>query len=174
MSPDFKQGVHMLSRCIKAKTLVRNVKNTKLDFTKVLCGTGLNLLQQEDLSLLNKYSERVTGEETTLALFRSNVSRAEEKYHLRNLVPANPYTLARLNEDDPMLARRFPTGTFCGWKNGAPQLIVFYVEFDGLTYLPCVSLVQQRIGGVFTTRKMGEGVITIGDIWFAGVRKLAY
>lgn len=78
----------------------------------------------------------------------------EKEYELRGLTPADPYSLAKVNEDDPAFADEHPNATHWKDADGKWCYVAFYRWYDGRR----VSV--RRDGGDW------------GDHWwFAGFRK---
>ena len=102
---------------------------------------------------------RGAGEEAELIFFRVGRHLSDNElaaeYKLRNLKPADPYSLAAANEADPAFADTHPNGTHWKDANGC----WCYAAFDRW-------LVGERYVGVGR-----HGSVWIGDWWFAGLRK---
>ncbi|MCR4279148.1 MAG: hypothetical protein NUV78_00175 [Candidatus Zambryskibacteria bacterium] len=98
------------------------------------------------------------GDEATVYFF--NLGRyvsdeeLEKEYELRGLKPADPYSLAAVNEEDPSFADTHPNGTHWHDANGK----WCFAAFDH----------WRGERGVFVSRS-GRG--WHGSWWFAGVRK---
>jgi hypothetical protein len=100
------------------------------------------------------------GEGDEMDVFFFNLGRwisddnLEKEYAARGLVPCDPYTLAKVNQDDPAFADQHPNGTH--WKDGDDKwcFAAFLRWNDG------------RSVGVDR-----HGIAWSGRWWFAGVRK---
>ena len=98
------------------------------------------------------------GEETEVIFF--NIGRVvsdndlEKEYELRGLIPADPYSLAAVNEADPAFADEHPNGTH--WKDAGGNWC--FASF-GL-WVDDRRVLVYRIGHDWRV-----------DWWFAGVRK---
>ena len=77
-----------------------------------------------------------------------------QEYELRGLKPADPYSLARANQDDPSFGDSYPNATH--WKNKAGKWC--FATFGGWRYGRFI-LVDRR------------GHRWLDDWWFAGLRK---
>lgn len=99
------------------------------------------------------------GEETEVFFFKLdhhvNDNDLDKEYELRGLKPVDPYSLAKVNEDDSAFADTYPNGTH--WKNedGKWCFARFYKAGKHLRRL--------RIGRSYDTWSYYW--------WFAGVRK---
>ncbi len=79
----------------------------------------------------------------------------EKEYAVRGLKPADPYSLAAVNEADPAFADEYPNATH--WKNANGQYS--YATFD------------VRLGDERYVHVRRRAVDWRNDWWFAGVRK---
>lgn len=80
----------------------------------------------------------------------------EKCFELRNLEPADPYSLAKVNEDDSAFADEYPNSTH--WKDDKGRWC--FISFE----LRC----DERRACVFYSRGDWSG-----DWWFAGIRKVS-
>ena len=110
---DFRRRVEMISNLI-----IRRFKgvNRCLAPQTVLDTTGR---KQYTNSIVVAGMPRGDGEEGETVFFKLDrwVSGADldKEYELRGLVPADPYSLAKVNQDDPAFADKYPNGTH--WKD---------------------------------------------------------
>ncbi len=101
---------------------------------------------------------RGEGEETEVVFFKVgkdiSCKQLDEEYAIRGLVPADPYSLARVNEEDPAFADEHPNGT--QWKDAnGNYCYAFFLLWEGRR-------------DVDVDRNAFDWV----DVWwFAGVRK---
>lgn len=98
--------------------IVRHVKvNRGRTPQEALKATGRNLYVNDTVVATMPRGE---GEETDVYFFKLNryISDAdlEKEYQLRGLAPADPYSLAAVNEADPAFADERPNGTY--WQDG--------------------------------------------------------
>jgi hypothetical protein len=137
--------------------IVRHVKvNRNRTPQQVLDATGR---KQYTDSKVVKAMPRGEDDETDVHFFKLGryVSDAdlEKEYELRGLKPADPYSLAAVNEADPAFADEYPNGTH--WKDTSGNWC--YAAFgrwsDDERY---VSVYRNDCGWD-------------GDWWFAGLRK---
>jgi len=100
-----------------------------------------------------------SGEETEVVFFQvgRNIGDddLEKEYEFRGLVPVDPYSLAAVNETDPVFADQHPNCTH--WKDADGKwCFAFFGRWDG--------------GRVVSVRRSGYAWV---GIWcFAGVRKV--
>lgn len=136
--------------------IVRRVKvNRGRTPQEAFKATGCNLYVSDDVVAT---MPRVEGEETDVYFFKLNryISDAdlEKEYQLRGLTPADPYSLAAVNEADPAFADERPNGTH--WQDRKGEWC--FAAFD---------------------RWRGERDVRVGRYdggwhaywWFAGLRK---
>lgn len=101
---------------------------------------------------------RGTGETVEVVLFTLvrfvSDAELEKEYGLRSLIPADPYSLAAVNEADPTFADSHPNGTH--WKDADGNWC--FATFDGW-------------GGERRVRVYRHGSGWHDRWWFAGVRK---
>ena len=122
----------------------------------VIDATGRNHLCANDRVVASM--PRGIGEEVKVVFFRLRISinddDLEKEYELRGLKSADPYSLAKVNEDDPAFADEHPNGTH--WK-----------DTDGNW---CSAMFNRlRYGGreVIVQRYGDDGHYS--DLWFAGL-----
>lgn len=99
------------------------------------------------------------GEETTVSFFhvgrRLTDDELEKEFELRKFKPADPYSLAAANEEDPAFADERPNGTHWKDKEGKWCYAAFDRWHDG----------KRRVGVDRNDDDWGDGW------WFAGLRK---
>ena len=138
--------------------IVRHVKvNRNRTPQQVLDATGR---KQYTDSKVVKAMPKGEGDETDVHFFKLGryVSDAdlEKEYELRGLKPADPYSLAAVNEADPAFADEYPNGTH--WKDASGNW--------------CYAVFNQWSGGergVSVSRDVGNDWDDYW--WFAGLRK---
>jgi len=101
-------------------TIVCTVKvNRKRSAEEALKATGRNQYVNNDVIKAMPQGE---GEETEVVFFKLGCTVSEndldKEYEKRGLKPADPYALAKVNEDDPAFADEHPNGTHWKDKNG--------------------------------------------------------
>ena len=123
---------------------------------EAITATGRNKYVNDDVVASMPKGE---GNEVDVIFFKlgHNISDADldKEYELRGLKPADPYSLAAVNEADPAFADEHPNGTH--WKDVADKWC--YAAFSQW-------LVDDRHVSV---NRFGFGWVV--DWWFAGVRK---
>jgi len=108
----FRQCVEAVSNLIVRHAVVNRGQNP----SDVLKATGRNLYVNDEVV---KVMPKGSGEEVDVVLF--NLGRyvndvdLEKEFELRGLVHADPYSLAKVNQDDPAFADEHPNGTH--WKD---------------------------------------------------------
>lgn len=147
----FRKRVEAISDLIVRKVTVDRTRTPK----KVLDATGRTQYTTDGVV---KAMPKGEGEEVEVVFFKLNgyVSDAdlEKEYELRGLVPADPYSLAAVNEADPAFADEHPNGTH--WKDGGDNWC--YATFRR----------WDDVRGVY----VGRGDDDWGGVWFfAGLRK---
>lgn len=139
-----------------AGMIVRHAKvNRSREPQQALEATGLRLYTDGKVV---KAMPKGSGEETDVYFFKVGrwISDADldNEYEQRGHVPADPYTLAAVNEDDPAFADQYPNGTH--WKDADDRwCFAAFCRWSG-----------ER--GVNVGRR---GSDWSGSWWFAGVRK---
>ncbi len=86
----------------------------------------------------------------------NNDIELEKEYEKRGFVPVDPYTLAKVNEDDPTFADEYPHGTH--WKNANSEWC-----FAVFCYSRGLRLVR--------VDRNDRSVGWDSSFWFAGLRK---
>jgi hypothetical protein len=137
--------------------IVRHVKvNRNRTPQQVLDATGR---KQYTDSKVVKAMPRGEDDETDVHFFKLGryVSDAdlEKEYELRGLKPADPYSLAAVNEADPAFADEYPNGTH--WKDTSGNWC--YAAFD------------RWVGGGRDVRVSRDDGGWVGRWWGAGLRK---
>ena len=106
----------------------------------VRCAVNRTRAAEEVLKAINRVQHvndevaetmpRGEGEEAVVCFFKLDRfisdDKLEEKYELRGLKPADPYSLAAVNAADPSFADEHPNGTH--WKDAQGEWC--YVAFD--------------------------------------------
>lgn len=146
------------------RTRVEHVSNMIVRRTKV--DRSLSPEAVLDATGRNKYTDKKVvksmpkGEGDEVDVYFFKVSRfisdedLEKEYALRGLVPADPYSQAAVNRDDPAFADEHPNGTH--WKDADGKWCFFACfRWDGER---CVHVDRRGSG-------WGDGW------WFAGLRK---
>lgn len=152
MFAPFRERTEVIS-----KLIVRSFKTSgKRSFQEALDATGRK--QYTDRKVVNAVSPR-ESEEGEVVFFNLgryvNDDNLEKEYELRGLKPADPYSLAAVNEADPAFADKKPNGTH--WKDA-----------DGKW---CFATFFQWRGGRRSV-SVGRSSYDWNDgWWFAGVRK---
>lgn len=107
------------------------------------------------------------GTETDVLFFKIGRSvsdiELEKEYEKRGFAPADPYTLAKVNEDDPTFAGEYTHGTH--WKNTNGKwcsMACFYSH--GFTSIKVDEDDHDRCG---------RPCVWDGSFWFAGLRKIS-
>jgi hypothetical protein len=148
----FRRRVEMISNMI-----VRHVMGVSRNLKpqEVLKATGRNLYVSDDVV---ETMPKGSGAEADIIFFKLGrfVSDAdlEKEYEQRGLVPADPYSLAKVNENDHAFADEHPNGTH--WKD--PNDNWCFVAFNRWD-------VGRRV------RVSRSGSDWDGRWWFAGLRK---
>lgn len=153
----FRRRVEVLSHLI-----VRHVNNVDRSSApqEVLDATGRK--QYTDSDVVNSMPKG-EGEKTEVVFFKLDLSERggyisdddlEKEYELRGLKSADPYSLAKVNEDDPAFGDEKPNGTH--WKNA-----------DGKWCFATFS--RWRDGREVRVNRSDDDWVV--NWWFAGVRK---
>jgi hypothetical protein len=136
--------------------IIRHVKvNLKRSAKEALKATGREQYVSDDVA---KNMPKAVNEEAEIIFFKvgKEISCAglEKEYEFRGLIPADPYSLASVNEADPAFADEKPNGT--QWKDSQGNYCC------AIFYLWC----GERFVDVY--RDDHDWRV---DWWFAGVRK---
>lgn len=62
---------------------------------------------------------------------RVYLDELSEEYKLRDLIPVDPYALAKINEDNKFFSEKYPHGTYWEDKNGKSCCMLFELWRDG-------------------------------------------
>ena len=122
----------------------------------VLKSTGCNL---HFIDHLLETMPKGNGKKVDIFFFKIGYSvddtGLEKEYGLRGFKPADPYSLAKVNKDDPTFAYKHPNCTY--WKNdkGKYCSIMFDCWRDG----------DRDVGVGYSGNSWS------GHLWFAGIRK---
>ena len=137
--------------------IVRNVNvNRNRKPKEVLTATGRNQYTNDDVVNCMPHGDGETAEVIFFRVGRFvNDADLEKEYELRGLKAADPYSLAAINEADPVFADTHPNGTH--WKDAGGNWC--YAAFDRWDGVGRDVSVHRR------DRGWGD------DWWFAGVRK---
>ncbi len=147
----FRERAEMISKQVVRCVPVNRTREPR----KALEATGRNLYVNDDVVAT---MPKGTGKEAEVVFF--NLGRyvsdtdLDKEYELRGLVPADPYSLAAVNEADPTFAEKKPHGTH--WKDA-----------DGKWCFATFDLWDDE-RDVIVDR---DGDAWLDGWWFAGVRK---
>ena len=146
----FRKRVEAVSNMVTRRAKVdRNLKPRD-----ALVATGRNLYVDDGVV---KTMPKGKGEDSETIFFKVgrwvSDDNLEKEFELRGLVPQDPYTLAKVNQDDPAFADEKPNGTHWKDKDGKWCFAAFS-RWDGDR-----SVGVRRDGG------------WVGGWWFAGRRK---
>ena len=147
----FRKRVEAISDLIVRKVTVDRTRTPK----KVLDATGRT---QYTTDSVVKAMPKGEGDEVEVVFFKlgRNISDndLDKEYELRGLIPADPYSLAAVNEADPAFADEHPNGTH--WKESGNNWC--FAAFNRWSDFRRVYV--NRFDGVW-----------IGHWFFAGLRK---
>lgn len=140
-----------------SEMIVRTVKvNRTLSPKEALDATGR--AQYTDKDVVAKMPKG-DGEETEVFFFKLgrfvSDNDLDKEYELRGLKPADPYSVAKVNQDDPAFADEHPNGTH--WKDEKGKW--------------CCATFRRWDGGVRDVGVHRDDYGWRACWWFAGVRK---
>jgi hypothetical protein len=147
----FRNRVEAISNMISRRAKVDRSLKPK----DALVATGRNLYVDDGVVKAMKKGE---GEDSETIFFKLDKwvsdDDLEKEYELRGLVPQDPYSLAKVNQDDPAFADEKPNGTHWKDADGKWCFAAFFRWRDGR--------------GVDVNRRDNDWH---DDWWFAGRRK---
>lgn len=150
----FRKRVEAISNLIIRRIAV----NRKREPKTAIAATGRAFYGNQDVV---KAMPRGTGTEADVVFFKLDLGGGyisdadlDKEYELRGLVPADPFSLATVNEADPAFADDHPNGTH--WKDSS----------DKWCFAAFGRWRDERVVGV-SRRDRGW----LGSWWFAGLRK---
>jgi hypothetical protein len=112
-------------------------KVVRMDHTRTaheaLVATGRNLYTDDEI-VANMPTSINDGEEVKIIFFKVGRWLTDEElaqeYELRGLRPADPYSQAKANEDDPLFGDEHPNGTH--WKHNDNWCYATFARWFGL------------------------------------------
>lgn len=122
---DISEGENVMVRCV--------ISDPSRTPEQVIEATGCRRYKNEDSEVVATMPRGIyCSEEVEVVFFHLGVSisgvKLEREYEKRGLVPADPYLICEINEDDSAFAETYSHGTY--WRNEAGELC--YIAFGTL------------------------------------------